>query len=60
MAKIQNETAYKAAMERIEELLPLVDDNTPLNRKSGICRAFRLLYYDGNPYTVYLGEVRAV
>ena len=34
MAKIQNETAYKAAMERIEELLPLVDDNTPLNDKN--------------------------
>ena len=30
MAKIQNETAYKAAMERIEELLPLTDDETPL------------------------------
>lgn len=29
MAKIQNETAYKAAMERIEELLPLTDDHTP-------------------------------
>lgn len=34
MAKIQNETAYKAAMERIEELLPLVDDNTPLTDKN--------------------------
>ena len=34
MAKIQNETAYKAAMERIEELLPLIDDNTPLNDKN--------------------------
>uniref|UniRef100_UPI003561450F helix-turn-helix domain-containing protein n=2 Tax=Bacteroidaceae TaxID=815 RepID=UPI003561450F len=34
MAKIQNEIAYKAAMERIEELLPLVDDNTPLNDKN--------------------------
>lgn len=34
MAKIQNETAYKAAMERIEELLPLVDDNTPSNDKN--------------------------
>lgn len=33
-AKIQNETAYKAAMERIEELLPLVDDNTPLTDKN--------------------------
>ena len=28
MTKIQNETAYKATMERIEELLPLVDDDT--------------------------------
>lgn len=34
MTKIQNETAYKAAMERIEELLPLVDDNTPLTDKN--------------------------
>ena len=35
MAKIQNEIAYMAAMERIEELLPLVDDDTPLtDRKS--------------------------
>lgn len=34
MAKIQNENVYKTAMERIEELLPLVDDNTPLNDKN--------------------------
>ena len=34
MAKIQNETAYKAAMERIEELLPMVDDNTPLTDRN--------------------------
>lgn len=34
MGKIQNETAYKATMERIEELLPLVDDNTPLDDKN--------------------------
>lgn len=34
MAKIQNEIAYKAAMERIEELLPLVDDDTPLTDKN--------------------------
>ena len=27
MVRIQNETTYKAAMERIEELLPLTDDN---------------------------------
>lgn len=34
MAKIQNKAAYDAAMERIEELLPLVDDNTPLTDKN--------------------------
>ena len=34
MAKIQNKIAYNAAMERIEELLPLVDDNTPLTDKN--------------------------
>ena len=34
MANIQNEIAYKAAMERIEELLPLVDDDTPLTDKN--------------------------
>ena len=34
MTKIQNETAYKATMERIEELLPMVDDDTPLNDKN--------------------------
>lgn len=34
MAKIRNEIAYKAAMERLEELLPLVDDNTPLTDRN--------------------------
>lgn len=34
MAKITNEVAYNAAMERIEELLPLVDDNTPLTDRN--------------------------
>lgn len=34
MAKIMNEIAYKATMERIEELLPLVDDNTPMDDKN--------------------------
>lgn len=34
MAKIQNETAYEAAMERIEELLLLTDDNTPVTDKN--------------------------
>ncbi|MBO5181439.1 MAG: helix-turn-helix domain-containing protein [Paraprevotella sp.] len=34
MAKIQDETAYKATMARIEELIPLVDDDTPLTDKN--------------------------
>lgn len=29
-----NETAYKATMERIEELLPLVDESTPADDKN--------------------------
>ncbi len=31
MAQIKSEAAYKAAMNRIEELLPLVNDNTPVD-----------------------------
>lgn len=34
MAKIITEIAYQEAMERIEELLPLVDDSTPLDDKN--------------------------
>lgn len=34
MTKIENEIQYQAAMERIEELLPLTDDNTPINDKN--------------------------
>ena len=33
MTKIENERQYKASMERIEELLTLVTDNTPLTDK---------------------------
>ena len=29
MAKIKSEAAYRAALKRIEELLPLVNDSTP-------------------------------
>ncbi|MBQ0072949.1 MAG: helix-turn-helix domain-containing protein [Prevotella sp.] len=29
MAQIKNQAAYKAALKRIDELLPLVTDNTP-------------------------------
>jgi HTH-type transcriptional regulator/antitoxin HigA len=31
MAKIKNETQYNWAVKRVEELLPMVDDNTPLD-----------------------------
>ena len=31
MAQIKSEAAYRAAMRRIEELLPLVNDNTPVD-----------------------------
>ena len=31
MAHIKSEAAYRAAMNRIEELLPLVNDNTPVD-----------------------------
>lgn len=34
MAKIENKAAYDATMARIEELLPLVDDNTPKSDKN--------------------------
>jgi len=34
MTKIENERQYKALMEKIEELLPLVTDNTPLDDKN--------------------------
>ena len=30
-AKIENEIQYEWAIKRVEELLPLVDDNTPLD-----------------------------
>lgn len=34
MTKIENDLQYKATMERIEELLPLVSDATPLTDKN--------------------------
>jgi HTH-type transcriptional regulator/antitoxin HigA len=36
MAKIENEIQYNWAVDRVEELLPLVDDNTPLNDPNSI------------------------
>jgi len=36
MAKIENEIQYNWAVKRVEELLPMVDDNTPLNDPNSI------------------------
>lgn len=36
MAQIENEMQYQAAMERIEELLPLVTEETPLADKNSV------------------------
>ncbi len=53
MGKILNETVYRATMERIEELLPLVDDNTPMDNRhlieldllSGLVEEYEDVYY---------------
>lgn len=34
MAQIKSEAAYKAALKRIDELLPLVNDDTPTDDKN--------------------------
>lgn len=34
MATIKNEATYRVALKRIEELLPLVNDNTPTDDKN--------------------------
>ena len=34
MAQIKSEAAYRAALQRIEELLPLVNDQTPVDDKN--------------------------
>ena len=36
MAHIKNEAAYRVAMHRIDELLPLVNDETPTNDRNYI------------------------
>ena len=36
MAKIENQTQYNWAVNRVEELLPLVDENTPLTDPNSI------------------------
>lgn len=34
--KIENETQYEAALARIEELLPLVSDDTPIDDPASV------------------------
>lgn len=34
--KIENETQYDAALARIEELLPLVSDDTPIDNPASV------------------------
>ncbi len=36
MARIENEIQYQAAMARIEELLPVVTEDTPTNDKNSV------------------------
>lgn len=36
MAEIKNEAAYRVALQRIDELLPLVNDQTPVDDKNYI------------------------
>jgi len=36
MAKIENEKQYKAAMERIEELLPIVGEETSVDDRYSV------------------------
>ena len=36
MTKIENEAQYNWAVSRVEELLPLVDENTPMNDTNAI------------------------
>ena len=67
MTKIQDQIAYKATMARIEELLPLVDDNTPVNDKnlieldllSALVEEYEDVYYPiGNPSLVDVIKLR--
>lgn len=36
MTRIENQAQYEWAIKRVEELLPLVDDNTSLNHPNSI------------------------
>ena len=60
MTHIKSETAYKAAMDRIEELLPLVQEDTPpydrnlieLDLLSGLVEEYEEEHYPIKPPTL--------
>jgi HTH-type transcriptional regulator/antitoxin HigA len=57
MAKIENEIQYNWAVNRVEELLPLVDDNTPLNDPNSIeLELLSNMVADYSEYHFSLGE----
>ena len=67
MTRIKNKTAYNVAMARIEELLPLVNDNTPLDDKnlveldllSGLVEEYEDVHYPiGTPPLIDVVKLR--
>ena len=67
MAKIKSEAAYRAALERIEELLPLVKDETPVDNKyyleldmiSDMVEEYEEVYYPiGKPTLIEVIKLR--
>lgn len=67
MAKIKSEAAYRAALERIEELLPLVNDETPVDNKyyleldmiSDMVEEYEEVYYPiGKPTLIEVIKLR--
>ncbi len=60
MTQIKNETAYNAILERVEELLALTDENTPVDSKynieldllTGMVEEYESQYYPVKPPTL--------
>ena len=67
MAQIKSEAAYRAALQRIEELLPLVNDDTPKDNKhyleldmiSDMVEEYEEIYYPiGKPTLIDVIKLR--
>lgn len=67
MAQIKNEAAYRAALNRIEELLPMVNDDTPtddnnyleLDMLSDMVEEYEEIYYPiGKPSLIDVIKLR--